>query len=203
MIRIQHFLTAGMLTAGLLLPTGLLAGADECGRQERGEEPSRPAWRSRRTAAPPKAAKPKRELSPELAALRDHVRQVLATHAEAAVQHPAELPHRNPERLPGLRLRHGSVAGGARRTAHQRHHLPLLELSVRRLRVARCRPAATSPRGSATAIRSIPASSWPCWPCRASRRTTRSASARRSARWPIWSRPRSSVAARAATCRCG
>ena len=29
MIRMQHFLTAGVLTAGLLLPAGLLAGAEK------------------------------------------------------------------------------------------------------------------------------------------------------------------------------
>ena len=52
-----------------------------------------------------------------------------------------------------------------------------------------------SPPGSATAAKSSRASFWPCWPCRASRPIIRFASARPSARWPTWSRPKNSVAA--------
>jgi hypothetical protein len=81
MIRMQHFLTAGVLTAGLLLPAGLLAGAEKSAAKSAAKGQSTTATPSG-VAVPQKqkAAKPKRELSAELAALRDRVRQVLEAH---------------------------------------------------------------------------------------------------------------------------
>ena len=192
MIRIQHFLTAGMLTAGLLLPAGLLAGADNAAAKGEAKSPSAKRRRSRRQHDK-RPRSPSGNSRPELAAFGT----ASARCWRCTQKLPFNTQQNSATEIMSVCLAFGCGSEvsleGPDGTAHQRHHLPVLELSVRRIRDARDRPEATSPRGSATATRSIPASFWPRWPCRASRRTIRSASARRSARWPIWSRPRSSA----------
>lgn len=87
MIRIQHLLTAGMLALGLLLSAGPLAGVENSAAKDKTKSQSPAAGQTPSAvpekAAPQKAAKPRPELSAELAALRDRVRPVLTMHQKA------------------------------------------------------------------------------------------------------------------------
>jgi hypothetical protein len=115
MIRIQHLLTAGMLTVGLLLSTGFLAGAENPATKDKSQSPSvaqppsavpadsaQPGDKKRQDAAST-APKPKRELSAELAALRDRVRQVLAMHQKL----PFNTQQNTPTEIMGVCLAFG------------------------------------------------------------------------------------------------
>jgi hypothetical protein len=84
MTRIHRFLTAAALTIGLLAPAALAADAEKAPAKSEAKGQSQnvaqPPSAVPTPSAVPKKPLPKRELSPELAALRDRVRQVLAAH---------------------------------------------------------------------------------------------------------------------------
>ena len=77
------------------------------------------------------------ELTKNQAALRDQVRQTLAAFQKQPFNTRQNTAGDIHGFLPALRLRHGNYAlRRFRRTPRERHHLPVLELSLRRFRAA-------------------------------------------------------------------
>jgi hypothetical protein len=107
MICIHQLATAAILTVGLLLPTEPLAGAENSAGKNKAKNQSpsvtKPPKAVPQEAAPQKPAQPKRELSAELAALRDRVRQVLAMHQK----HPFNTQQNSPTEIMSVCLAFG------------------------------------------------------------------------------------------------
>ena len=193
MIGAYRILTGGILAACLLIPARLLAGTDDIASppDQKSAESTAPAAET----APP--AKPEKVLSPAMTALRDRVRETLAAQQKQQFN-----THENS----ATEIMSFCLAFGCGTEVWQEGQNGKRVNGITTLcwnypcATSRCSGSAKaiSPRGSATDTKSIRASSWPCWPCRACSRTIRCDWARMSAPWPIWSRPKSSAAARAA-----
>ena len=154
LVRLISLISLGVLATSLLLPLGAPCRADDDSAEPAMKTPTldKPAETPHPPATPPatvpatqppaKGTRPRRPPSRARADARVGGLQRSrpgrpGSAPSGRVQHPRQLRHRDHEYLPRVRLRdRDHTIDGRRKPTGQRHHLPLLELSLRRLPIA-------------------------------------------------------------------